>query len=203
MTTEPSLVYIVDDDPAIRDALGLLLETVEIASKTFASGAELLESVEPDSRGCVLLDIRMPGIGGMETHEQLKASNCQMPVIFLTGHGDVPMAVEALQQGACNFIQKPFRDQEIIDAITSALHDDQSRHEQLAEQESTRRAHQRLTPREKQVMQHVVAGAANKVIAMDLGLSQRTVEVHRARVMEKMGARSLAELVKMSLTLDG
>jgi FixJ family two-component response regulator len=152
--------------------------------------------------GCIVLDIRMPGMSGMELQQRLKSMRCTIPVIFVTGHGDVPMAVEAMLHGAFDFIQKPFRDQELLDRINQALNWDT---EHRSEEERRRQVQERyasLTPREREVLDCVVRGLANKVIAMDLDLSQRTVEIHRARVMEKMGARSLADLVRMSLLIN-
>lgn len=195
-------VFVVDDDPAVRDSLALLLRSIGLKARLFESAQSMEESFDPDWHGCVVLDIRMPGLSGMELQRRLKERHCTMPIIFITGHGDVPMAVEAMQQGAFDFIQKPFRDQELLDRINQALlHDNE--HRSLEEQR--RLVHERyatLTPREREVMDCVVRGLANKVIAMDLELSQRTVEIHRARVMEKMGARSLAELVRMSMLIE-
>lgn len=201
MDTDPKVI-IVDDDEAIRDSLSMLLESVGRPCMAFASGEELLERFDPDWSGCMLLDIRMPGIGGMELQQRLIDRGSRLPIIFITGHGDVPMAVEALHKGAFDFVQKPFRDQELLDRIEQAVETDV---EKRSEQEQIDAIHERyetLTPREKEVMEFVVKGLANKVIAMDLGLSQRTVEVHRARVMEKMRVRSLAELVRQAVSLQ-
>ncbi len=198
---EPS-VYVIDDDQAVRDSLGLLLKSIGRRARLFDSAQAFLEQYDPAMSGCIVLDIRMPGMSGMELQQRLKALRCSVPVIFVTGHGDVPMAVEAMHHGAFDFIQKPFRDQELLDRINQALNwDDEHR-----SGEDRRRALQEriasLTPREREVMDCVVRGLANKVIAMDLDLSQRTVEIHRARVMEKMSARSLADLVRMSLLIN-
>lgn len=197
---EPS-VFVIDDDQAVRDSLGLLLKSMGHRAKLFESAQAFLDQFDPDVTGCIVLDIRMPGMSGMELQQRLKALRCAAPIIFVTGHGDVPMAVEAMHQGAFDFIQKPFRDQELLDRINQALNwnaehrSDEDRRRAVQERFTT------LTPREREVMDCVVRGLANKVIAMDLDLSQRTVEIHRARVMEKMNARSLADLVRMSLLI--
>lgn len=194
-------VYIVDDDPAIRVAMQALLESVNLKHEIFASADEFLQYDERHRSGCLVLDIRMPGLGGLELQDELIERGRTLPVIFITGHGDVPMAVEAMQKGAVDFIQKPFRDQELLDRIHDALLTDR-------EQRKTRQKHdeaasrlQRLTRREREVFDLVVKGKPNKVIAYDLDVSQRTVEIHRARVMEKMEARSLADLVRMHMSL--
>jgi len=195
-------VFIVDDDDAVRDSLCFLLKTVDLASQTFTSGEEFLQNYDEEMNGCILLDIRMPGTSGIEVQKKLQELACKLPIIFITGHGDVPMAVEAMQSGAFDFIQKPFRDQELLDRIYQALEAHEADEEEASKEREARNRYSGLTPREKEVMEFVVKGAANKVIAIDLGVSQRTVEIHRARVMEKMEARSLAELVRMSMLLE-
>ncbi|MCC5793807.1 MAG: response regulator transcription factor [Chromatiales bacterium] len=200
---ELSTVFVVDDDQAVRDSLGLLLKSVGINSRLFDSAQALIDAYDPDWRGCVVLDIRMPGMSGMELQQQLIELHCALPVIFITGHGDVPMAVDAMQKGAFDFIQKPFRDQELLDRINQAINLDAAQRSEEEQQRAVGERYETLTPREREVMECVVRGLANKVIAMDLELSQRTVEIHRARVMEKMHARSLAELVRMSLMIEG
>ena len=200
--SEPS-VYVVDDDQAVRDSLGLLLRSVGMPCRLFASGQEFLDAYAPDWQGCIVLDIRMPGLSGMELHRQLRDQQSTLPIIFVTGHGDVPMAVEALQNGAFDFIQKPYRDQELLDRINQALSWDEEHRSEEDHKRDLQARLDSLTPREREVMDCVVRGLANKVIAMDLDLSQRTVEIHRARVMEKMRARSLAELVRMSMLIQG
>jgi two-component system, LuxR family, response regulator FixJ len=164
---ESPLVYLVDDDEAVRDSLGMLFRSIGLAHEAYASALDFLQHYDAARLACLVADIRMPGLSGLELQQRLNEQRAEIPIIFITGHGDVPMAVTAMKSGAADFIQKPFRDQELID----------------------------LTPREKEVMQRVVRGQANKVIAMDLGVSQRTVELHRARVMRKLKMRSLAELV--------
>ena len=195
-------VFIVDDDNAVRDSLGLLLKSAGIASQGFESGDDFLQTYEPNWKGCVLLDIRMPGISGMEVQRQLLELRCCLPIIFITGHGDIPMAVEAMHLGAHDFVEKPFHDQELLDCIEQALTSQREQQDELSLKKSIQERRNSLTPREHEVMNAVVQGHANKVIAMDLELSQRTVEIHRARVMEKMRARSLAELVRLSLLID-
>lgn len=196
-THDTAIVYVVDDDDAVRDSLRLLLKSVGFASRTYASASEFLESYDPDAPSCLIADIRMPGLSGLELQEVLNASEAAMPIIFITGHGDVPMAVKAMKAGAMDFIQKPFRDQELLDRVYKALQEDKERRRVQRDALNARRCLQSLTPREMEVMGKVVQGQANKVIAQDLGVSQRTVELHRARVMHKMGVRSLAELVRV------
>lgn len=192
-------IFIVDDDSAVRDALKLLLRSVGQAVETFGSGQEFLDAYGEDRAGCLVLDIRMPGMSGLELQQKLNERHSILPIIFITGHGDVPMAVEAMQAGAVDFIQKPFRDQDLIDRINQALEKDSNNRAALGERNDIRRRLETLTPREREVLDLVVHGKANKVIAGDLKLSQRTVEIHRARVMEKMQASSLAHLVRMVL----
>jgi len=202
MSERSTTVFVVDDDEAIRDSLDVLLKTVGLNATTFGSGDEFLEAYDAGWEGCILLDIRMPGTSGMEVQKRLAESGCRLPIIFITGHGDIPMAVEAMHVGAFDFIQKPFRDQDLLDRIDEALAARQEQEQQTARKKTIQKQFQTLTPREREVMQLVVHGAANKVIAMDLDVSQRTVEIHRSRVMEKMQARSLAELVRMSLLIE-
>ncbi len=202
MSDSQEKVFIVDDDSAVRDSLCLLLKSVKIASQPFASGDEFLDAYDSEWKGCVLLDIRMPRISGMEVQKRLLEKNCTLPVIFITGHGDIPMAVEAMHLGAHDFVQKPFHDEELLDRIQQALMSQRQQQDELSLKRSIKENYDQLTPREREVMSDVVRGHANKVIAIDLGLSQRTVEIHRARVMEKMHARSLAELVRLSLLIE-
>jgi two-component system, LuxR family, response regulator FixJ len=196
-----STIFIVDDDAAVRDALKLLLRSVGQAVETFGSAQEFLDAYSEDRAGCLVLDIRMPGMSGLELQQKLNEKHSILPIIFITGHGDVPMAVEAMQAGAVDFIQKPFRDQDLIDRINQALEKDNSNRAALGERNDIRKRLETLTPREREVLDLVVHGKANKVIAGDLKLSQRTVEIHRARVMEKMQASSLAHLVRMVLEI--
>jgi FixJ family two-component response regulator len=189
------LIYVVDDDPAVRDALGLLLQSVGLQCTLFDSALAFLDAYEPARHSCLVADIRMPGLSGLELQERLNEQRAEVPIIFITGHGDVPMAVNAMKSGAADFIQKPFRDQDLLDRIHKALDQDKERRAARAQQKIIRERIASLTPREAEVMQRVVKGQANKVIAMDLGVSQRTVELHRARVMHKLKMRSLAQLV--------
>ena len=202
MRQDPPTVFIVDDDEAVRGSMKLLLKTLGLATQAFASAQEFLATFNKDRAGCLLLDIRMPGMSGLELQEELNARGAMLPIIFITGHGDVPMAVEAMQRGAMDFLQKPFRDQDLLDRISEALAKDRAGRELLGNRERIRARVAALTPREREVMALVTQGKANKVIAADLDLSQRTVEIHRAHVMEKMGANSLAHLVRMAIEMD-
>jgi FixJ family two-component response regulator len=175
---------------------------VGYATEAYSKPSDFLAHFKPDEPGCLVLDIRMPGMSGLELQEQLNRTGCMLPIIFITGHGDVPMAVQAMKAGAFEFIQKPFRDQDLLDQINHALQHDAENRQGVARRAEVLRRLESLTPRERQVMDLVVDGGANKVIAIDLGLSERTVEIHRAKVMEKMGARSVAHLVKLHMTLS-
>ena len=202
MTDYSPTVFLVDDDEAVRDSLGLLMKSVALTSRSFASADEFLAEYDPESPGCLVLDIRMPGMSGMELQQKLIEMRAILPIIFITGHGDIPMAVEAMQRGAVDFIPKPFRDHELLDRINKAIEDDRENRDALLERKEVEKRVEKLTPREKQVMELVVQGKANKVIAGDLEVSQRTVEIHRARVMEKMQVRSLAQLVRMVMQVQ-
>ena len=193
------LAFIVDDDPQIRHAIGILLDSVDQPHAVFASPLDFLEELTDDHAGCLVSDIRMPEMDGLELQKTLTERNCQLPIIFITGHGDVPMAVEAMQKGAVSFLQKPFRDQELLDCIKVAMAKDTAQRAASSSRDEIGERIERLTAREREVMELVVAGKSNKVIGYELGVSQRTVEIHRARVMEKMQARSLAELVRLHL----
>lgn len=199
--TSQGVVYVVDDDRAVRDSLHLLLKSAGMVSEGFESAGAFLAVFQPDRIGCLVADIRMPGMNGLELQQELVSRKVEIPVIFITGHGDVPMAVNAMKAGAVDFLTKPFRNQDLLDRIETAL---ESARDGFEDHEKVRQARARyasLTPRESEVMALVVNGLANKVIAMDLGVSQRTVELHRARVMQKMGVRSLAELVRIAESL--
>ena len=202
MKERSPVVFIVDDDEAVRSSLRLLLKSVGLVPSALASAREFLEKYDPGQPGCLVLDVRMPEMSGLELQEQLNLKGAVLPVIFITGHGDVPMAVEAMQAGACDFLQKPFRDQDLIDRIQRALDKDRTNRAALNERTLIRERLQSLTPREREVLAMVTSGKANKIMAADLGVSQRTVEIHRARVMEKMSAASLAQLVRMVMDLD-
>lgn len=202
MHNEEAVIYVVDDDEAIRDSLRLLLRSVGLKSEVFANASDFLKALDPKRHSCLLADIRMPGMSGLELQDELNRRHIEIPTIFITGHGDVPMAVNAIRAGAIDFIQKPFRDQDLIDRIHEALQLDNERNESRQEEIGIRDRIATLTPREQEVMRKVVDGCANKVIALDLGVSQRTIELHRARVMHKMGVRSLADLVKVVGKVD-
>ena len=202
-TKEPQpTVFIVDDDEGVRGSLRLLIKSVGLAPTAFGSAREFLDKYNPRQSGCLVLDVRMPQMSGLELQEQLNRQGAILPVIFITGHGDVPMAVEAMQAGAFDFLEKPFRDQDLIDRIQRALEKDRANRAQLTERGLIRERLESLTPREREVLDMVSSGKANKIMAADLGVSQRTVEIHRARVMEKMGAASLAQLVRMVMDLE-
>ncbi len=194
-------VFIVDDDAAIRFAMEALMESVNLPHEIYDSADDFLEKESEQRPGCLVLDIRMPGLDGLELQQELINRKNTIPIIFITGHGDVPMAVEAMQKGAVDFIQKPFRDQELLDCIRKALATDQRRRESCERVAQVVDRLGKLTKREREVFDLVVTGKPNKIIAFELNVSQRTVEIHRARVMEKMQASSLADLVKMHMTL--
>jgi FixJ family two-component response regulator len=202
MKEPPTTVFVIDDDEAVRDSLRLLLKSVNLPVRTCASAQEFLPVYDTLQTGCLLLDIRMPGMSGLELQQQLNVRGATIPVIFITGHGDIPMAVEAMQHGAFDFLQKPFRDQDLIDRVQRALERDASIRLQLKVTDRTREHVASLTPREREVLDLVILGKPNKVMAADLGVSQRTIEIHRARVMEKMQARSLAQLVRMMMDVE-
>lgn len=195
-------VFIVDDDEAIRRSLQLLLKTLGLPSVVYASADEFLANYDPAQPGCMLLDVRMPGMSGLELQQELNRRGAVIPVIFITGHGDVPMAVEAVKHGAFDFLQKPFREQDLIDRVQRALAWDQEARLHLSERDRIRERLASLTPREREILELVTQGKANKIMAADLGVSQRTVEIHRAHLMEKMQASSLAQLVRMTMAVD-
>jgi FixJ family two-component response regulator len=195
-------VFIVDDDDAVRGSLRLLLKASGLPSVALGSAQEFLDTWHAEQPGCLILDVRMPGISGLELQTELNRRGAIIPVIFISGHGDIPMAVEAIQHGAFDFLSKPFSDEDLIDRVRRAIAVDAENRKALAEKETLRSRYESLTPREKEVLLLVTQGKANKVMAGDLGVSQRTVEIHRARVMEKMGAHSLAQLVRMTIDLE-
>ena len=199
MKEKPASVFVVDDDDAVRTSLKLLLKSVGQPAEAYASAQEFLDAFDPERPGCLVLDIRMPGMSGLELQGKLNEMHAMTPIVVITGHGDGPMAVEAMQNGAVDFIQKPFRDQDLLDRINQAHEKDQENRAGLRARDEIRRRIDTLTPREREVLDLVTQGKANKVVAGDLNVSQRTVEIHRARVMEKMGASSLAHLVRMVL----
>ena len=194
-------VYVVDDDSAVRGALQLLFKSIGMKVVTCDSAQTFLDRYASESCGCVLLDVRMPGMSGPTLQRELTMRGSILPVIFITGHGDVSMAVEAMQQGAFDFIEKPFQDHDLIERVQRALRQNSEAQSQLTEVEGVRARYESLTPREREVLDHVTRGSPNKIVAYDLSISQRTVEIHRARLMEKMHAPSLAHLVRMTRTL--
>lgn len=201
MTDKP-MVHIVDDDEPVRDSISMLLDTVDIPHQQYADAQSFLDAFDPQAQGCLILDIRMPGMSGLELQEHLQKMSAAIPIVFITGHGDIPMAVEAMRRGAVDFIRKPFRDQELLDRINEALAAGAASHAHHLELASARRKVDELTPREHEVFERVAAGQANKVIAIDLGISERTVEIHRSQVMHKTQSRSLADLVRLKLSLE-
>ena len=198
MTSE-SVVFVVDDDQAIRTSLKWLIESVGLRVEAYASADELLRNYYPGRAGCLLLDVRMPGMGGLELQEYLARHHISLPIIIITGHGDVPMAVRAMKAGAVDFIEKPCNDELLLESIRAALTIDQRQREVQGQRAEIAACLAHLTPREHEVMLMVTEGRSNKEIALDLGVSAKTVEAHRARVMEKMQVRSLAELVRKVL----
>ena len=198
--TKPT-AHIVDDDSGICDAIGMLLESVSIACRTFNSAAAFLNSASKKSRGCLVVDIRMPGMSGLELFDELIDRGITLPVIFITGHGDIPMAVAAMRRGALDFIRKPFRDQDLLDRVNEAMLKDAAESSQRSHIDEIQNKIGKLTPRETQVFHRVAEGGANKVIAIELGISERTVEIHRSQVKLKTECKNLAELVKLKLAL--
>ncbi len=195
-------VYVVDDDEAVRDSLKWLIESVGLQTTCFASADEFLQHCSPEAPGCLVLDIRMPGLSGLELQERMTQRGYTLPLIFITGHGDVSMAVRALKAGAFDFLEKPFGDQTLLDCVQQALRRDHDSRNKLGNLVQLQARHETLTPREREVMGLVVDGHSNRQIAEHLRVSQKTVEAHRAKVMEKMQADSLSELVRMAVHLN-
>lgn len=193
------LVLVVDDDPGVRDSLSMLLESVGLPHRLYGRAQAFLDDIENVAGGCVLLDIRMPGMSGLELQEELRRREVTLPIIFITGHGDISMAVKAMRLGAIDFLTKPYHEQALLDRIHEALAHDADKRSLICDHLELTQRIASLTEREQQVFERVTDGQANKVIAYDLCVSERTVEVHRAQVMKKLGARSLAEIVRMRL----
>jgi len=200
--SQETTVFIVDDDDEVRDAIRLLMVSVGLNAETFESAQAYLDQFDPQRAGCLILDIRMKGMSGLDLQDRLAGEPLHPPIIIITGHGDVPMAVRAVKAGAVDFIEKPFNDQLLLDAVHRAIEQDDERRGRALHLADIRARLEKLTPREREILDMVVAGKRNKVIAIDLSISQSTVEAHRAKVMEKMEARSLSELMRMMLSLN-
>ncbi len=198
MTEEKPVVYVVDDDPSVRKALERLLRSAGHEAKTFPSALEFLDFTHPDAPGCLVLDIKMPGLSGLELQDRLADKGISLPIVFITGHGTVPASVRALKAGAMDFLQKPFEDRDLLDAVSQGIEKDRRRRHEQKEMKKLRAKWDTLTTREREVFRLVVTGMLNKQVAFDLGITEKTIKVHRGRVMEKMGAQSLSDLVRFS-----
>ena len=198
-SAQTQLVYVIDDDEAVRDSISMLLESADLPCHCFETADDFFHYHDDTQRGCLVLDIRMPGMSGLQLQQRLSELGSSLPIIFITGHGDVPMAVEAMRQGALDFLRKPVNEANFLDRIQQALDQESGSWHLKLDQEQTRQRISLLTDREQEVFQLVAAGIANKAIASDLGISERTVEVHRSQVMKKLGAKTLAQLVRIHL----
>jgi FixJ family two-component response regulator len=198
MTDQASMVFVVDDDPSVRRAIKRLVESVGLQVELFGSAAEFMDSSRPDVVSCLVLDIRLPGMSGLDFQRELARARDEIPTIFITAHGDIPMTVRAMKAGAVEFLTKPFRDQDLLDAIQVALQRDHARRQRQAEAATLQERLESLTPREREVLPRVVSGLLNKQIAAEIGTTEATVKVHRSQLMRKMGADSLPQLVRMA-----
>jgi FixJ family two-component response regulator len=193
-----SVVVVIDDDESVREALSNLFRSVGLQVKAYASAAEFLQSKLPDVPSCMVLDVRLPGLSGLDFQTELAKANVQIPIVFMTGHGDIPMTVRAMKAGAVEFLQKPFRDQDMLDAVQTGLEQNRARRKQTSDTSKLRASFDSLTAREREIMSLVTSGLMNKQIAGEVGISEVTVKLHRGNVMRKMGAKSLADLVRMA-----
>lgn len=192
------VVFIIDDDASLCEALARLFRSVGLQAKVYGSAPEFLQSKLPDGPSCLVLDVRLPGLSGLDFQSELVKANIQIPIVFMTGHGDIPMTVRAMKAGAVEFLPKPFRDQDMLDAVQVGLEQDRERRKRVSDGLKLKASFDTLTPREQQIMALVTAGLMNKQIAGEIGVSEVTVKLHRGNVMRKMGAKSLAELVRMA-----
>jgi FixJ family two-component response regulator len=200
-STDQPIVFVVDDDASMRQALARLLQSVQLRVEVFASPQEFLQSERPNVPSCLVLDVRLPGLSGLDFQAELAKADVRIPIVFITGHGDIPMSVRAMKAGAVDFLAKPFRDQDLLDAVTAAIQRDQKRREHENAMTDLRAHFSSLTPREREIMALVASGLMSEQIAAEVGLSEITVKVHRSHLMKKMGARSVADLVRMAEAL--
>lgn len=201
-SADQPIVFVVDDDASMRQALARLLQSVQLRVEVFASPQEFLQSERPNVPSCLVLDVRLPGLSGLDFQAELAKADIRVPIVFITGHGDIPMSVRAMKAGAVDFLAKPFRDQDLLDAVTAAIQRDQKRREHENAMTDLRAHFSSLTPREREIMALVASGLMSKQIAAEVGLSEITVKVHRSHLMKKMGARSVADLVRMAGALE-